>query len=52
MNRQVYIESYNIEDNITNNSSLYKSSIISGSDFNLELDPDKESKLIPIISSW
>jgi len=45
------MESYNIEDNITNNSSLYKSSIISGSDLDSELDPDKELELVSIISS-
>ena len=44
------MESYNIKDNITNNSSLYKSSIISGSDLDSESDPDKESELVPVIS--
>ena len=44
------MESYNIEDNITNNSSLYESSIISGSDLDLESDPDKESEPVPVIS--
>ena len=50
MNRQIYIESYNIEDNIINNFSLYKSSIISGSDLDSESNPDKESKSVSIIS--
>ena len=50
MNKQVYIENYNIKDNIINNSSLYKNFIIFGSDFNSKSDSDKESKSIPVIS--
>ena len=45
------MESYNIEDNITNNSSLYKNSIISGLDLDSESDPDKEPEPVPVISS-
>ena len=44
------MESYNLEEDITNNSSLYKSSTNSRLDLNLELDLDKEPKLVPIIS--
>ena len=39
-----------MEDNIINDFFLYKSSIISGSDLDLELDPDKELEPIPVIS--
>jgi hypothetical protein len=44
------MESYNMEDDIINDSSSYESSIVSGLDLDLELDPDEELKLVPVIS--
>jgi hypothetical protein len=43
------MESYNIKDDIIDDSSLYESSIISGLDLDLELNLDEELKPILVI---
>jgi hypothetical protein len=43
------MESYDIKDDIIDDSFLYKSSIISGLDLDLESNPDEELKLIPVV---
>jgi hypothetical protein len=44
------MESYDIKDDIIDDSSLYESSIISGLDLDLKLNLDEEFKLILVIS--
>ena len=44
------MESYNIEDNIINDSSSCESFIVFKLDLDLKSDLDKELKLVPVIS--